>query len=443
MDEFANTKLSKIFKYLDEKEPYKLISRESSTLEFKENFNKHSLAKYAKTMAAFANRDGGYLIFGVKDKPRTVIGMKDNSFDEYDDEKIVEKLNEYFSPEISFKRTVIKYINLNIGIIFVYPSKVKPIVCTKTVQNNNSFILREGAIYYRYSAKSSEIKYPDLKILLETEKEKERKIWMQTFTRIAKIGVNNLSLLNLKDGKLNVNSLGRNKELFIDQKLLSSIKLVKEGHFSDIEGAPTLKLVGEIKGISGAIVKKTEIKKEIIPTHIHEKYLLETFLNQTGTQSPMSYLEAFCRFSVKYLPFYYFVYLMQKNDANFDKNKLKSEINKITEDCKMGKTYLIQRLKSDDNFKEEKLTGKDSELKNKYFNLLNNKNTKLEGIPEENIEFQLRMILNIKDIERIKNLVLPLLKKYLNNEYESHKNLLRRAISYVDKLLYSQEVINF
>ena len=250
-------------------------------------------------------------------------------------------------------------------------------------------------------------------------------------------------MLNLKDGKLNVNSLGRNKELFIDQKLLSSIKLVKEGHFSDIEGAPTLKLVGEIKGISGAIVKKTEIKKEIIPTHIHEKYLLETFLNQTGTQSPMSYLEAFCRFSVKYLPFYYFVYLMQKNDANFDKNKLKSEINKITEDCKMGKTYLIQRLKSDDNFKEEKLTGKDCELKNKYFNLLNNKNTKLEDIPEENIEIQLRMILNIKDIERIKNLVLPLLKKYLNNEYESHKNLLRRAISYVDKLLYSQEVINF
>lgn len=52
-------------------------------------------------------------------------------------------------------------------------------------------------------------------------------------------------------------------------------------------------------------------------------------------------------------------------------------------------------------------------------------------------------ILNIKNIERIKNLVLPLLKKYLNNEYENHKNLLRRAISYVDKLLYSQEVTNF
>ena len=56
-----------------------------------------------------------------------------------------------------------------------------------------------------------------------------------------------------------------------------------------------------------------------------------------------------CRFSVKYVPFYYFIYLIQCTDEHFDKNKLKAELNKIVEDCKMSKTYLIQRLKSDDN----------------------------------------------------------------------------------------------
>lgn len=80
-DVFAESKLNKIFKFYNEKEPYKIISRESCTLEFKENFNKSSLSKYAKTMAAFANRDGGYLIFGVKNNPRTVVGMRDNTFD--------------------------------------------------------------------------------------------------------------------------------------------------------------------------------------------------------------------------------------------------------------------------------------------------------------------------------------------------------------------------
>lgn len=443
MDIFSDTKINKIFKCYNEKEPYKIISRESCTVKFKENFNKGSLAKYAKTMSAFANRDGGYLIFGVKNNPRTVVGMRDNTFEEYDDEKFVEKLNEYFSPEIKFERTTIKYFELNIGIIYVYKAISKPVVCTKSIQNNSSFTIREGAIYYRYSAKSSEIKYPDLKIMLEQVKEDERKLWMQTITKIAKIGVNNLSLINLKDGKLNINNLGKNRELFIDEELISKLKLVKEGHFSETDGDPTLKLVGEIKGISGAIVNHEKIVKQIEPTYIHEKYLLETFLNQTGTLSPMSYIEAFCRFSVKYLPFYYFVYLIQQNDNSFDKAKLKSEIYKIVEDCKMGKIYLLQRLKSDENFKEEKLTGADLDLKNKYLKLYNDKNTKPADITKENVEIQLRMILNVSDKERLKNLIIPLLHNYLDIEYENNKSLLRKAVSYVDKMLYSDKILNF
>lgn len=131
-----------------------------------------------------------------------------------------------------------------------------------------------------------------------------------------------------------------------------------------------------------------------------------------------------CRFSVKYVPFYYFIYLIQCTDEHFDKNKLKAELNKIVEDCKIIKTYLIQRLKSDDNFKEEKLSGKDSDFKKKYFNLFNDKNTKPENIPKENVDIQLKMILCIKDEERIKNLIVPMLNNYLNEEYETHKNLL-------------------
>ena len=48
-----------------------LKSRESNTVEFKENFNASNTSKYAKTMAAFANNKGGYIIFGITDRPRT------------------------------------------------------------------------------------------------------------------------------------------------------------------------------------------------------------------------------------------------------------------------------------------------------------------------------------------------------------------------------------
>lgn len=39
-------------------------SRESVTVEFKEQYS-NGIASYARTMAAFANKKGGYIIFGV------------------------------------------------------------------------------------------------------------------------------------------------------------------------------------------------------------------------------------------------------------------------------------------------------------------------------------------------------------------------------------------
>ena len=109
----------------------------------------------------------------------------------------------------------------------------------------------------------------------------------------------------------------------------------------------------------------------------------------------------------------------------------------------MGKTFLLQRLKSDDNFKEEKLTGAEQELKKKYLELYNNKNTKVTDIPKENLEIQLKMILNVSDKERIKNLIVPLLRNYLDEEYDNHKSLLRKALAYVDKMLYFEKIHNF
>ena len=56
----------------------RVISRESERREFKLKFENNNLPKLAKTMAAFANRDGGALFFGIKDRPREVVGLNDN-----------------------------------------------------------------------------------------------------------------------------------------------------------------------------------------------------------------------------------------------------------------------------------------------------------------------------------------------------------------------------
>ena len=64
-DPFSKQRMDEIFK-VDNDNNQLIISRESTTLEFKESFGWASMHKYAKTMAAFANTQGGYIIFGVK-----------------------------------------------------------------------------------------------------------------------------------------------------------------------------------------------------------------------------------------------------------------------------------------------------------------------------------------------------------------------------------------
>src|SRR3989344_8185841 len=94
----------------------RIVARESGWLEFKESFDWGSKAKYAKSMAAFANNKGGYIIFGIRDKPRDIVGLQSNNFETTDEVKITAYLNNIFSPEIVFEKFTIIVQSKNIGI---------------------------------------------------------------------------------------------------------------------------------------------------------------------------------------------------------------------------------------------------------------------------------------------------------------------------------------
>ena len=46
------------------------------------------MAQYFKAMAAFANNQGGYILFGIGDKPRRLIGLKDKSLSQFEELKV-------------------------------------------------------------------------------------------------------------------------------------------------------------------------------------------------------------------------------------------------------------------------------------------------------------------------------------------------------------------
>lgn len=218
----------------------RITTRESGWLELKESFNWNSKDKYAKSMAAFANNKGGYIIFGIKDKPRDLIGLQSDNFEDTDEAKITAYLNGVFSPEIIFEKFVIKIKSKNIGILYTHPVKNRPAVCLK-----NDGELKEADIYYRYNARSEKIKYAGIKMLFELAKEEERKSWMEHFEKISKIGPSNVAIMDTIGGEIT----GKGGTLIIDKKLIPQLRFINEGNFKE-GGKPVLKLIGEVRPVS-------------------------------------------------------------------------------------------------------------------------------------------------------------------------------------------------
>lgn len=216
--------------------------RESFDLEFKQNFQLgDNLIKYIKSLVGMANNKGGRIVFGIQDSPHIPIGMTNLRFYETDPVTIDKTIREYFSQELIWSSDVYRFNDKEFAILSVDEAEIKPIICTK----NKGTLLREGAIYYRYRGESKEIEYPELQKIIDKEREKEKLLWMQHIHQISTIGPKNVHLLDTYKGEI---SVGDGK-ILIDKKVLDKIKFVKEGKFVEKDGAPTLKLVGQISGI--------------------------------------------------------------------------------------------------------------------------------------------------------------------------------------------------
>lgn len=127
---FSREALNRIFA-VSAKHPDRLHSRENSTLEFKESFNFSNLGKYIRSAAGFANAKGGYIVYGVKDRPHTLTGLKDSRFSDLDPETLSHYLNQHFDPEIHWDRHLYEIDGKTFGILYFFPSKNKPVVCKK------------------------------------------------------------------------------------------------------------------------------------------------------------------------------------------------------------------------------------------------------------------------------------------------------------------------
>lgn len=219
-----------------------LKQRESYDLEFKESFHYgDSLAEYIRSVVGMANNKGGEIIFGVKDKPRQPIGLINDKFENCDPNKINQFISQYFSHEVHWNMETHEVYGKQFGRLWVEEAPQKPVVCSKVYKS----ILREAAIYYRYRGETKEIGYTELSRILADEREKEKILWLRHIEKIGQVGPQNIHLIDTFNGIIQT---GHGK-ILLDKAIADKLKFIKEGEFSEKEGAPTLKLIGEVTGI--------------------------------------------------------------------------------------------------------------------------------------------------------------------------------------------------
>uniref|UniRef100_UPI0024AC928C ATP-binding protein n=1 Tax=unclassified Sphingopyxis TaxID=2614943 RepID=UPI0024AC928C len=278
-----------------------LIKGESDEFECKENFNIRNFSKPLKTIAGFANNRGGYLLFGIKDLPHSfeVCGLADDRFVETDQNKFSQTIRSALAPTPRFEVATIQLDGLKVGIIHVEPHNSKPVIACK-----NEGDVVEGAIYYRYSGETKTISYADLRAILDERDLHSREAILPMVRRLLELGPSNALVANLADGQLE----GGKRPILIDPASLEQIKFIKEGAFDEIDGAPTLKVIGDAKVVpEGSVLPVRTVREEITVEAI-----LRNFISRNAVEQPFAYFRQISHEAGWISPVFYYLHLAGK-----------------------------------------------------------------------------------------------------------------------------------
>ena len=133
-----------------------------------------SLLAYAKTLAAFANNRGGYIFFGIDDS-RNPIGIDEQTFLEFQWDKLTDHCRESFQPDIRWNRALASWKGRKLGVIYVFEAESKPIIAARDRKG-----LDRGSIIYRYRGKNERIAIADLINPLAERDERVRRDLIKT-----------------------------------------------------------------------------------------------------------------------------------------------------------------------------------------------------------------------------------------------------------------------
>lgn len=136
---------------------------ESAFVEFKSCVpnDKEGKARVAKAMVGFANREGGYIFFGVSDAG-DIAGLEGSANIERFWDQIADVVGRHFMPAFRWDKAVVELDDKQIAVIYVYAADQKPIIAA----HDFTASVTAGSVYFRYERSAELIRPGDLLQLL-------------------------------------------------------------------------------------------------------------------------------------------------------------------------------------------------------------------------------------------------------------------------------------
>jgi len=282
-------------------------------------------APILKAIAGLANNKGGHILFGIKDEASVVEGMSDDKFHTLDPAILNSNLLGALDPVPTVKKLSLNIGGKNVGALYVEKHEEGPVIAVKSVGSD----LKEGGIYFRYVGETRLIKPGELRQIIKTREQKAVEDFSRRMSRVA-AGSN--ATIDLESGEV----AGPTGRFVIDKGLLPHIQFVREGDFSEVKGAPALKIVGEVQAISEIDRDKIYIIRE----NITPDSIIKNFLLGNSVQEPLQYIHAQAHYPRRWMPLWHYV-----EQLSTSVDDIIEDLRSVTASVPTSRDAIVQRLR--------------------------------------------------------------------------------------------------
>lgn len=222
---------------------YRVSARESTDLEFKRELTLATFRKSLKTIAAFANKTGGCIVFGVSDKPRLLVGIGENELDEGVQS---EQMSQAISPMPITRFVTIDLHGRNLGVLMVEPLPKPPSIAIRDITGGHGEdpVLRKGTVYTRRRGQTAPITGEEFSQLLISRDERTRNEIFAYLSRGRDIGFDQVVVA---DPRSDEGDEEKEMTFYLPATAAAEMNVIDKGTLVEEGGSPAYKLIGNVQ----------------------------------------------------------------------------------------------------------------------------------------------------------------------------------------------------